>query len=46
MRSRIVIVVDKVQDSYCCLLAAPAGRDFYPGFRPDLTPEQMPSAGL
>jgi hypothetical protein len=38
MRRRIVIVSDKMQRGYRYVLSAPAGRDFDPQFRPDLTP--------
>ena len=41
MRRRIVIVSDKMQRGYRYVLSAPAGRDFDPQFRPDLTPKQM-----
>jgi len=41
MRRRIVIVSDKMQRGYRYVLSAPAGRDFDPQFRPDLSPKQM-----
>ena len=40
MRRRIVIVSDKMQRGYRYVLSAPAGRDFDPQFRPDLTPSR------
>ena len=43
---RIVIVNDKMQQGYRYELSAPAGRDFDPQFRPDLTPEQMLELGV
>ena len=46
MRRRIVIVNDKMQQGYRYELAAPAGRDFGPGFRPDLTPKEMLKLGI
>ena len=46
MRRRIVIVCDKMQRGYCYVLSAPAGRDFDPQFRPDLTPKLMLELGV
>ena len=46
MRRRIVIVNDKMQQGYRYELAAPAGHDFGPGFRPDLTPKEMLKLGI
>jgi len=46
MRRRIVIVNDKMQRGYRYVLSAPAGRDFDPEFRPDLTPKQMLELGV
>ena len=43
---RVVIVKDKMQQGYRYELTAPAGRDFDPQFRPDLTPEQMLELGV
>jgi hypothetical protein len=43
---RVVIVNDKMQQGYRYELSAPAGRDFDPQFRPDLTPEQMLELGM
>ena len=43
---RVVIVNDKMQQGYRYELSAPAGRDFDPQFRPDLTPEQMLELGV
>ena len=43
---RVVIVKDKMQQGYRYELSAPAGRDFDPQFRPDLTPEQMLELGV
>ena len=42
----IVIVSDKMQRGYRYVLSAPAGRDFDPQFRPDLTPRQMLELGV
>ena len=46
MRRRIVIVSDKMQRGCRYVLSAPAGRDFDPQFRPDLTPKQMLELGV
>ena len=43
---RVVIVKDKMQQGYRYELSAPAGRDFAPQFRPDLTPKQMLELGV
>ena len=43
---RVVVVKDKMQQGYRYELSAPAGRDFDPQFRPDLTPEQMLQLGV
>ena len=41
MRKRTVIVNDKMQKGYRYQLIEPAGRDFDPEFRPELTPKEM-----
>jgi hypothetical protein len=46
MRRRIVIVNDKMQQGYRYMLRVPAGRDFDPHFRTDLTPKQMLELGV
>ena len=43
---RVVIVKDKMQQGYRYELSVPAGCDFDPQFRPDLTPEQMLELGV
>ena len=43
---RVVIVHDKMQQGYRYELSVPAGRDFAPLFRPDLTPKQMLELGV
>ena len=45
MRKRVV-VNDKMQKSYRYELTAPAGRDFDPEFKPDLTPPEMLALGV
>jgi hypothetical protein len=46
MRPRRVRVDDLMQRDYEYLLTEPAGRNFHPDFRPELTPEQMLKAGV
>ena len=46
MKSRCVTVADLMQRGYEYLLTAPAGCNFHPDFRPELTPEQMLKAGV
>lgn len=46
MRETIVIVSDKMQQAYRYACVAPAGRDFDPGFQPELTPKQMLELGV
>ncbi len=46
MKSKIVIVHDKMQKNYRYPLAEPAGRNFHPDFKPELTPKQMLSLGV
>ncbi|HEX6295946.1 MAG TPA: hypothetical protein VFZ74_05165 [Burkholderiales bacterium] len=43
---RWVSVRDKMQKGYRYLLTAPAGRNFHPDFRPELTPKQMLALGV
>lgn len=46
MSRRIVVVNDRMQQGYSYALTAPAGRDFDPTFRPELTPQQMLELGV
>ncbi len=46
MRKRTVIVNDKMQAGYRYVRSAPAGRNFDPEFRPDLSPRQMLRLGV
>ena len=46
MRKRVVIVNDRMQKGYRYNLTAPAGRDFDPEFRPDLSPQEMLRLGI
>ena len=41
-----VTVNDKMQKGYVYLRSRPMGRDFRPGFRPQLTPKQMLKLGV
>jgi hypothetical protein len=45
-RMKIVTVKDKMQRRYAYTLAAPAGRNFDPEFRPELTPKEMLALGV
>jgi len=46
MRKRSVVVSDKMQQGYRYQLNAPAGRDFDPEFKPELTPAEMLRLGV
>ncbi len=46
MKKKIIAVNDKMQRGYRYALTAPAGRDFAPDFRPELTPAQMLQLGV
>ena len=46
MRKRTVVVNDKMQTGYRYQLSAPAGRQFDPDFRPELTPAEMLRLGV
>jgi hypothetical protein len=46
MRPRIVTVNDRMQRGYAYALVAPEGRDFDPGFAPQLTPPEMLRLGV
>jgi hypothetical protein len=43
---RIVVVNDKMQRGYRYRLSAPSGRQFHPGFTPELTPKEMLELGV
>ena len=45
-RSRQILVNDKMQQGYRYTLVAPAGRNFRPDFRPELTPKEMLALGV
>jgi hypothetical protein len=44
--ARRVVVNDRMQRGYVYELTQPAGRNFAPEFRPDLTPKQMLALGV
>ncbi len=46
MRSQRVVVNDRMQRGYVYLLTEPAGRNFDPRFRPQLTPAELLSLGV
>ena len=46
MKKKTVVVNDKMQKDYRYGLAAPAGKDFSPDFKPELTPAEMLSLGV
>jgi hypothetical protein len=43
---KIVIVTDKMQKNYRYTLTEPAGKNFAPEFKPELTPEEMLELGV
>jgi hypothetical protein len=45
-KKRIVVVNDKMQKDYKYELTAPIGKNFDPGFKPDLTPKEMLALGV
>lgn len=46
MKPRWIEVNDRMQQGYRYLVSTPEGRDFHPGFRPDLTPAEMLALGV
>src|SRR6476469_2377114 len=46
MRMRRVVVRDKMQNGYTYVRTEPVGRNFDPGFEPELTPAQMLALGV
>jgi hypothetical protein len=46
MKKKVVTVNDKFQKGYKYQLVEPAGRNFHPDFKPDLTPKQMLALGV
>jgi hypothetical protein len=46
MRTRWILVNDRMQQGYRYALVAPVGRDFHPDFQPDFTPAEMLALGV
>lgn len=46
MRARRITVNDRMQRDYSYLLTEPAGRNFDPAFRPELTPAELLALGV
>lgn len=46
MKKKTVIVHDKMQKNYRYELTQPAGRNFHPDFKPELTPKEMLELGV
>lgn len=46
MRARRIVVNDLMQQGYVYFLTEPAGSNFHPEFRPELTPRQMLELGV
>jgi hypothetical protein len=46
MRPKTIIVRDRMQDGYRYLLTEPAGENFDPEFKPELTPAEMLRMGV
>jgi hypothetical protein len=46
MKTRKIVVNDRMQTGYAYYLVAPAGNNFHPGFSPELTPKQMLELGV
>lgn len=46
MKPKRVLVNDKMQTGYVYWRTRPAGRNFRPGFKPDLTPKQLLALGI
>ena len=46
MKPQRVVVSDRMQKSYVYFRTEPAGRNFHPDFRPELTPKEMLAMGV
>lgn len=46
MQKKVVIVNDKMQKNYQYVLTEPAGKNFDPEFKPELTPKEMLELGI
>lgn len=45
-RARVVVVNDRMQKNYRYTCTEPVGKNFHPGFTPDLTPKEMLALGV
>ncbi|MCM8814699.1 MAG: hypothetical protein NC931_01745 [Candidatus Omnitrophica bacterium] len=46
MRKKLIVVNDKMQKNYRYYLVEPAGKNFHPDFKPELTPAKMLALGV
>jgi hypothetical protein len=46
MKSRTILVNDRMQQHFAYVLSEPEGRNFHPDFRPELSPKQMLQLGV
>jgi hypothetical protein len=46
MTRKKVVVNDRMQEKYVYLLTEPAGKNFHPEFKPELSPAEMLAAGV
>ncbi len=46
MDHKTIVVNDKMQQNYKYTLTEPAGKNFDPDFKPDLTPKEMLALGI
>ncbi|MDH3982474.1 MAG: hypothetical protein OES84_06165 [Kiritimatiellaceae bacterium] len=46
MKLREVVVNDRMQSGYVYQMTAPSGRNFHPGFDPELTPKELLRMGV
>lgn len=46
MKSKTIIVNDKMQKKYRYVLSEPIGKNFHPDFKPELTPKEMLELGV
>lgn len=45
-KNRVIVVNDRMQHGYCYTCSEPAGLNFHPDFKPDLTPAEMLALGV
>jgi hypothetical protein len=46
MKEKLIVVNDRMQQNHRYKLSAPVGRDFDPGFKPELTPKEALRLGI